>query len=142
MPHSPSPSSSLDPYYFSVHSPSGSPVPPLPTSGTHSKTPESRYAQEPVTPIRDPATIDRRGLHGLGELATPRWTTRLDRNHAFESESQSELDGVQEEGEVHAQEDLDVESPDSPWTIEAIDGEGEEGEEVYIEFIIVEFKSS
>ena len=63
----------------------------------------------------------------------------MDRNHAFESESQSELDGVQEEGEVHAQEDLDVESPDSPWTIEAIDGEGEEGEEVFIESIFVDF---
>lgn len=73
--------SSLDPYYFGA---SESPAPPLPL---------------PATPARD---IDRRGLVGVGELTTPRWTRT----------------------------DNEEEEPDSPWTIEAVDGEDSEKEQV------------
>ncbi|KAK0445384.1 hypothetical protein EV421DRAFT_1890266 [Armillaria borealis] len=67
--------SSLDPYYFGLQSGSDSPYPPpLPTAPSLRATPESRPVTEPVTPARDPANIDRRGLVGVGELATPRWT--------------------------------------------------------------------
>ncbi|THH07192.1 hypothetical protein EW146_g9392 [Bondarzewia mesenterica] len=120
--------SSLDPYYFSVVSPSGSPIPPVPDVYYHSKTPETRYVLEPATPVRDPASIDRRGLHGLGELATPRWTSRLERNHSLEFEGHIELDGVLEEGEQQLDEDGEEDPPDSPWTIEAVDGEAEGGD--------------
>ncbi|KAI0303440.1 hypothetical protein B0F90DRAFT_1935362 [Multifurca ochricompacta] len=108
--------SSLDPYYFSVHSPSGSPVPPLPDPPHLSKTPETRpVTHEPITPHKDPSKIDRRVLHGLGELATPRWT----RSVANREDDQDELEPpLPEEPE-------EVES-DSPWTIEAIDGEDDE----------------
>jgi dual specificity tyrosine-phosphorylation-regulated kinase 2/3/4 len=75
-------SDALDPYYF-IHDPS--PVPPLPSADPH-------------TPARDPGSIDRRGLVGVGELATPRWPR--DDPHQ-----------------------VDRDENDSPWTIEAIDGE-------------------
>ncbi|KAI0290467.1 hypothetical protein BC826DRAFT_1026615 [Russula brevipes] len=115
--------SSLDPYYFSVHSPSGSPVHPLPDPPQLSRTPETRQPpHDPVTPHRDPSKIDRRVLHGLGELATPRWTRSV----------------ANREDDVHALDQDDLEPPlpeepedvqsDSPWTLEAIDGEEEDEE--------------
>ncbi|KAI0043563.1 hypothetical protein FA95DRAFT_1609296 [Auriscalpium vulgare] len=121
--------SSLDPYYFSVHSPADSSPPPLPDPPHQSRTPETRPPLfDPVTPHKDPASIDRRGLHGLGELATPRWT-RSERNRDADADDRSELDEVQEEGETSYIDDQEDDAPDSPWTIEAIDGEDEERDE-------------
>ena len=75
-----------------------------------------RHVTEPVTPARDPASIDRRGLVGVGELATPRWTRapRVD-----DDEDQADLNLNDDNG------DYEQEDPDSPWTIEARDGEVE-----------------
>ena len=75
-----------------------------------------RHITEPVTPARDPASIDRRGLVGVGELATPRWT-RAPRVDDDEDQIDSTLDN--DNG------DYEQEDPDSPWTIEARDGESE-----------------
>ncbi|KAF9792325.1 hypothetical protein BJ322DRAFT_998545, partial [Thelephora terrestris] len=71
---------------------------------------------EPITPARDPASIDRRGLVGVGELATPRWTRapRVD-----DDEDQTDFTLNDHDG------DYEQEDPDSPWTIEARDGETE-----------------
>ena len=113
--------SSLDPYYFSVPSPSGSPALPLPDSAQSRRTPDTRQVtNDPVTPHRDPSKIDRRVLHGLGELATPRWSrsvaNREDGGHGLD---QDDLEpSLPEEPE-------DVLS-DSPWTIEAVDDEEED----------------
>ncbi len=126
--------SSLDPYYFSIHSPSGSPIPPLPDPPNLSKTPETRPAtQDPVTPHRDPSKIDRRVLHGLGELATPRWTrTVASRDDDAHGLDQDELDPpLPEEPE-------EIDS-DSPWTIEAIDGEEDEERDVVHPFSLSEY---
>ncbi|KAF8319394.1 hypothetical protein DL93DRAFT_2153406, partial [Clavulina sp. PMI_390] len=98
-------SSSLDPYYYGfTSSREGSPYdqdpPPLPAesaaviasaSSSHSLPPRkaststtSSYHQrwdnsdapfEPKTPSRDASAIDRQGLVGVGELATPRWVS-------------------------------------------------------------------
>ena len=93
-----------------------------------SKTPETRPpTQDPVTPHRDPSKIDRRVLHGLGELATPRWTrTVASRDDDLHALDQDDLDPpLPEEPE-------EIDS-DSPWTIEAIDGEeDEERDEVHV----------
>jgi dual specificity tyrosine-phosphorylation-regulated kinase 2/3/4 len=72
-----------------------------------------RHVTGPITPARDPASIDRRGLVGVGELATPRWTRapRVD-----DDEDQAELTLSNDYGD-YGQVDLD-----SPWTIEARDG--------------------
>ena len=75
-----------------------------------------RYVTEPTTPARDPASIDRRGLVGVGELATPRWTRapRVD-----DDEDQADLTPNDDDR------DYEQEDPESPWTIEARDGENE-----------------
>jgi dual specificity tyrosine-phosphorylation-regulated kinase 2/3/4 len=80
-----------------------------------------RHVIEPVTPARDPASIDRRGLVGVGELATPRWTRapRVD-----DDEDQVDLTFNNDNG------DYEQEDPDSPWTIEARDGETESMDQV------------
>lgn len=80
-----------------------------------------RHVAEPVTPARDPASIDRRGLVGVGELATPRWTRapRVD-----DDEDQVDLTLNNDDG------DYEQEDPDSPWTIEARDGETESMDQV------------
>ncbi|KAH7927709.1 hypothetical protein BV22DRAFT_1060422 [Leucogyrophana mollusca] len=123
--------SSLDPYYFGLQSPSDSPAPQLPDPGLLSTTPETRIFSEPVTPAKDPARIDRRGLVGVGELATPRWGKMQrhaedDDGEDHQEEMELEDDDIEEdEGEefiVHVGE-KDV--PDSPWTIEAVDGESD-----------------
>jgi dual specificity tyrosine-phosphorylation-regulated kinase 2/3/4 len=75
-----------------------------------------RHVTEPITPARDPASIDRRGLVGVGELATPRWT-RAPR-----------VDDDEDLGDLTLRNDnmdYEHEDPDSPWTIEARDGETE-----------------
>lgn len=119
--------SSLDPYYFGIRSPSDSPVPPLPTGLIQlSSTPEQRQVQGPVTPARDPATIDRRGLVGVGELTTPRWT-RTEHHNDLET-----TDDIEENGEfdIFVPDVTPDDDPDSPWTIEAVDSEASEKEEV------------
>src|ERR1700728_707836 len=73
MSRSCSASSSLDPYYFGLQSPSDSPPPPFPAPIHLNATPDMQPNYEPSTPAKDPATIDRRGLVGVGELSTPRW---------------------------------------------------------------------
>jgi dual specificity tyrosine-phosphorylation-regulated kinase 2/3/4 len=70
--------------------------------------------------------IDRRGLVGVGELATPRWA-RGDREGEPE---EPDSDGEPEGYDVIIPEDVEEDQPDSPWTIEAIDGESSEKEEV------------
>ncbi|KAF8964084.1 hypothetical protein BDZ97DRAFT_1919317 [Flammula alnicola] len=120
--------SSLDPYYFGFQSESDSPLPPMPPAPAYlSTTPDHPPPKEPVTPVRNPASIDRRGLVGVGELATPRWAgdDRDDDEH-HESPPDSEVEGY----DVVVPEDVEEDQPDSPWTIEAIDGESSEREEV------------
>ena len=80
-----------------------------------------RRVTEPVTPARDPASIDRRGLVGVGELATPRWTRGL---RTDDDEDQADLTLDNDNG------DYEQEDPDSPWTIEARDGETESVDQV------------
>lgn len=65
-------SSSLDPYYFSVPEPA-------------STTPDPTLERAPITPAKDPASINRRGLVGVGELTTPRWASRESINHPWKS---------------------------------------------------------
>lgn len=127
--------SSLDPYYFGVGSPSESPV-LLPTGSNHVslKTPEMQSFREPVTPGKDPAAIDRRGLVGVGELATPRWTRAQPRepvevDEQLDEAEEDDVDGDAQESYADARE-KDPDLPDSPWTIEAIDGEQDETDDV------------
>ena len=110
-PSSESAGSSLDPYYFSVSD-------PIPT------TPDPNPVFSPVTPARDPATIDRRGLVGVGELATPRWATREGKVPWKSSPPSDPGDEPEQLVDIHE----DGSDPSSPWTIEAIDGDGDEVE--------------
>lgn len=124
--------STLDPYYFGGQSESDEPVPPLPPPQAYlSPTPEFQRTQnEPTTPARNPAMIDRRGLVGVGELATPRWTKHEKQHDEFDL---STIDAEAEGYDIVLPDTLDEEAPDmpdSPWTIEAIDGETSEKEEV------------
>jgi dual specificity tyrosine-phosphorylation-regulated kinase 2/3/4 len=129
--------SSLDPYYFSVHSPSGSPAPPLPDLPQSRRTPETRQVtQDPVTPHRDPSKIDRRILHGLGELATPRWT----RSVAHHEDDLLGLD--QDDLEPPLPEEPEGVDSDSPWTIEAVDGEDDDEERDQVRFFFSFFSRS
>lgn len=126
--------SSLDPYYFGAQTPSDSPPPPLPqlhppalpsvSSGVH--TPN-----HPLTPARDPANIDRMGLVGVGELTTPRWD-KIHRRSRQSNQSQDEDCLLEEEdaAAVMVAENLENDAPDSPWTIEAVDGESDDKDEV------------
>lgn len=123
--------SSLDPYYFGLQSPSDSPAPPLPPGPIYlSTTPDQRPIHEPVTPAKDPATIDRRGLVGVGELATPRWTRTEQHSDEEPSETAAEIESYA----VVVPEDVEEDEPDSPWTIEAVDGEMSEKEDVCVLF--------
>ena len=94
-------------------------------------------SHDPITPVKDPASIDRRGLVGVGELATPRWVrgSRKDTRgagdvdeHLVQVEEES-FNVREEEAFVDAQE-TNPDLPDSPRTIEAIDGEQDDYEEV------------
>lgn len=111
MSRSTSSTSSLDPYYFGAQS--DSPMPPLPhPPALLSVTPNRSPVESPVTPARDPASIDRRGLIGVGDLTTPRWskTSHVD-------------DIVTRKVEPLPTQEEEENDPDSPWTIEAVDGE-------------------
>ncbi|KAK7466914.1 serine/threonine protein kinase, CMGC, dual-specificity [Stygiomarasmius scandens] len=116
--------SSLDPYYFGISSPSDSPLPPLPPS--NALTPDPPYSHEPITPAKDPSSIDRRGLVGVGELATPRWARH---EHSTGKTHDVERDDHAVEVVAEAEEEVD-DVPDSPWTIEAVDGEMSEKDDL------------
>lgn len=116
--------SSLDPYYFGIQTPSDSPVPPLPLHTAAS--PDIQSTAEPVTPAKDPSTIDRHGLVGVGELMTPRWARAEDDVRHGSRGSESDMEG----SEVFAPNEDEDDAPDSPWTIEAIDGECDERAEL------------
>jgi len=92
-----------------VQSPSESPIPSLPVLHSIPKTPEMRTVHEPVTPGRDPAAIDRRGLVGVGELATPRWVRGPRRD---EVEIDEQLDEVEEEPSLVEDGVVMVDEPD------------------------------
>ncbi|KAJ7490045.1 hypothetical protein B0H11DRAFT_1051727 [Mycena galericulata] len=125
LPRSASATSSLDPYYFGL---SDSPVPPLPTGALHlSTTPDQLQPNDPVTPARDPAMIDRRGLVGVGELTTPRWTRA---GHNKEDTVTPGLVSLGEGFEDGGPGEDRPDAPDSPWTIEAVDGEMSDRDEL------------
>ena len=114
--------SALDSYYFGIGSPSESPVPPASSASTHlSVTPDHPFLSEPQTPARN---IDRRGLVGVGELATPRWSRG---DNSYYQVTPEEAENYQPNTPAGQEERADA--PDSPWTIEAIDGEGSGKEE-------------
>lgn len=94
----------------------------MPAGGPFIRTPNRSPLQEPFTPAKDPSSIDRRGLVGVGELTTPRWT----RTEQADEPPIPDLD----ERDVPEDED----EPDSPWTIEAVDGEMSDKEEVCCSF--------
>ncbi|KAM6500735.1 hypothetical protein JOM56_003749 [Amanita muscaria] len=118
FPRSSSASSSFDPYYFGLQSPSVSPIPPLPPLP---ETPRRSPLADPITPARHPASIDRRALVGVGDLTTPRWS-----QHDRREEDNEDNEAF----EIVASESADPDEPDSPWTIEAVDGELSEQEEL------------
>lgn len=129
----PSSTSSLDPYYFGgAQSPSDSPAqePMLP-----SITPETRihnHPSSPVTPARDPANIDRNSLVGVGELATPRWgklMRRAQENPGDDDDNALRILQEEDNAEVVVP-NVEPEGPDSPWTIEAVDGELDDDDQV------------
>ena len=121
--------SSLDPYYFGIQSPSDSPPQQEPT--ILSTTPETRVPGNsfaPLTPVRDPANIDRKGLVGVGELATPRWGKLVRR---ASDDDDNALDVLQEEDSAEVViPNVEPDGPDSPWTIEAVDGELDDQDQV------------
>lgn len=88
-------------------------------------TPDHSVPNEPVTPVRNPAMIDRRGLIGVGELTTPRWARTEADNEPDLPTQGGELEGY----DVIVSDDVEEDQPDSPWTIEAVDGESSEKEE-------------
>lgn len=108
----------------------------MPTNALLPKTPDmSTNVHEPVTPGKDPASIDRRGLIGVGELATPRWSRRERHHQELDRDFiDSQVDELPEEDDNEVQlpqpGEYENDMPDSPWTIEAIDGEGDEQIEV------------
>ncbi|KAG1883074.1 hypothetical protein F4604DRAFT_1649791 [Suillus subluteus] len=122
-------SSSLDPYYFGIQTPADSPAPQLPEPGFPPMTPETRSPNEPVTPGRDPANIDRMGLVGVGELATPRWGKIQRHTHDEDTDGHDEQshgdDVLEEDATELVIDEVDKDGPDSPWTIEAVDGESD-----------------
>ncbi|KAG1749136.1 uncharacterized protein EDB91DRAFT_1244926 [Suillus paluster] len=122
-------SSSLDPYYFGIQTPADSPAPQFPEPGFLSMTPETRTPNEPVTPGRDPANIDRMGLVGVGELATPRWGKIQRHPHDEDTDIHQEQihgdDVLEEDVTELVIDEVEKDGPDSPWTIEAVDGESD-----------------
>ena len=113
--------SSLDPYYFGLQSPSDSPA-ALPLGPAALSGPLEFYSTDySASPIKDVASIDRRGLVGVGELTTPRWSNSNE--NMFESPQPDDDEG---EYEVVLTDRMDKDGSDSPWTIEAIDGDSDD----------------
>lgn len=97
---------------------------------------------EATTPGNNPETIDRGGLIGVGDLATPRWASRtesVDHSKAWKAFEQN-MREVSEENDTFVQhqalaealedQDNDVDRS-SPWTIEAVD-ESDTNEPSYV----------
>lgn len=130
--------SSLDPYYFGVQSPSDSPPQQFQDPTLPSTTPETRIPNDsssPLTPVRDPANIDRNGLVGVGELATPRWGKLVRRPS---EDDDNALDVLQEEDSTDVVvPNIGPDGSDSPWTIEAVDGELDDQDQVGISFSLL-----
>lgn len=83
-------------------------------------TPDPALNVAPSTPARDPASIDRRGLVGVGDLTTPRWANREGDFGEWRTNTTN-----QDEPELPSHASDEESDPGSPWTIEAIDGEGD-----------------
>ena len=125
--------SSLDPYYFGAPSDS-----PPQDSALLSVTPETRIHSDssPLTPARDPANIDRNGLVGVGELATPRWDRHIRRPQQNPDDDENALDVLQEQDSAEVVvPNVEHDGPDSPWTIEAVDGELDDQDQVRFFFL-------
>ncbi|PVF99135.1 hypothetical protein CPB86DRAFT_784142 [Serendipita vermifera] len=128
--------STLDPYYFTatIAAPviSSTPEPPMPQTNSASTAMNPPIPNEPKTPAINPSSIDRGGLIGVGDLTTPRWTSRAN----LTGRSQPRQDGLSGPSEMeenedgstieaftiasHDQQDNDIDRS-SPWTIEAVD---------------------
>ena len=120
-PRSTSVTSSLDPYYFTTLSHDNSPV----------------NLSGGASPERDFILRDRDGLVGLGELQTPRWTKAPD----FLKDIHNDIDDASfTQGHTDRG---SVDDRDSPWTIEAVDGELEDaaGTNVRILFFFLVFNA-
>ncbi|KAG8827038.1 hypothetical protein FRC19_006006 [Serendipita sp. 401] len=138
--------SSLDPYYFTATIPrpiissTPEPMPVTHSAATQNSNVDTIY--EPKTPSSHPSTIDRAGLVGVGELTTPRWTTRaefnsrstpwksLDFSLVKVDEDNSHLAPKETMQEVNQEQDNDLDRS-SPWTIEAVD-ESDTNEQSYV----------
>jgi hypothetical protein len=86
-------------------------------------TPDHSIDNEPTTPARNPASIDRRGLVGVGELATPRWA-RSEREHGSRHDDTEHLSFL-----VGVEADMPEDAPDPEsdiWSLNAIESEGNE----------------
>jgi dual specificity tyrosine-phosphorylation-regulated kinase 2/3/4 len=131
----------VDPYYFPSRPPNQpTKTPELKSSSSrHSPSSSAAGISDPTTPGRDPAAIDRRALVGVGELATPRWTTK----HEYVSRKDWEGKGagveeVQEELEPEPEPVEDVEDDVdrcSPWTIEAVDDNDTSEQKNYVSLV-------
>ncbi|KAG8830934.1 hypothetical protein FRC17_004043 [Serendipita sp. 399] len=138
--------SSLDPYYFTATIPrpiissTPEPVPVIHGTASQHVNPETSY--EPKTPSSHPSTIDRAGLIGVGELTTPRWSSRTEfnsRSTPWKSldfgmlkldEDNERVASKEPEPEPSQEQDNDLDRS-SPWTIEAVD-ESDTNEPSYI----------
>ncbi|KAG8905867.1 hypothetical protein FRB99_008078 [Tulasnella sp. 403] len=128
-------SSALDSYYFSYPSPDiqtgqASPPPPLPASHSTqlavprtpdyspfvNSIPPTASRHDPHTPARDPAAIDRRGLVGVGELATPRWAQAVTARKVWDNKGES----VEEEPMEIAEDVLESDDVPNPWNSEPV----------------------
>lgn len=92
-----------------------------------SVTPETHIHSDssPLTSAWDPANIDRRSLVGVGELATPHFDRRIRRPQENPADGNENPHVLQEEdiAEVDVVPNVEPDGPDTPWTIEAVDGE-------------------
>lgn len=112
IPRSTSATSSLDPYYFTNVSRNDSPV----------------HTTEEGDSVRDSILRDRNGLVGLGELQTPRWSKTA--NFLKDIHDEAADDDDDDILRRHTNRPASDNDRDSPWTIEAVDGEPEEAVDV------------
>ena len=99
-------------------------MPPLPMEYNGH---EKRIPQEPSTPARDPASIDRNDLVGVGELLTPRWPRLPSSEESLSRPPRPEREDAKQ-GASYEEASDDDNDRDSPWTIEAVDGELDDDE--------------
>jgi dual specificity tyrosine-phosphorylation-regulated kinase 2/3/4 len=135
IPRSASATSSLalDPYYFGMPSREQSPALHNICTAQVSTTPDTRQISEPVTPARDPGRIDRKGLIGVGELATPRWVRGP--RYGQDEDDENDEEGIDDDedddddGDELLVAEIENDGPDSPWTIEAVNSGSDEKDE-------------